>query len=91
MFDEAKRWPALDAIANVPNQTRVNAFNVVDLFFAYDVGGEGLFKDLAFTLNVNNLFDTDPPELRRTNPGDRGYGNGFTLGRLISFGVSKQF
>jgi iron complex outermembrane receptor protein len=77
---------------SVPAQTRIGSFTTVNLFFKYDVPGESmLLKDLSFTLNVNNLFDTDPPELRRTNPGDRGYGNGFTLGRLISFGVSKKF
>jgi len=77
---------------SVPAQTRIGSFTTVNLFFKYDVPGESmLLKDLSFTLNVNNLFDTDPPELRRTNPGDRGYGNGFTLGRLISFGISKKF
>lgn len=74
-------------VRNIPNQTRVDAFNVVDLFFAYDVGGAGLFKDLAFTLNVNNVFDEDPPFL---NSGT-GYTNGSTLGRLVQFGVRKKF
>ncbi|MHA4838220.1 TonB-dependent receptor [Sphingopyxis sp. MSC1_008] len=74
-------------VQNVPNQTRVNAFNVVDLFFAYDVGGEGLFKDLAFTLNVNNVFDQDPPFI---NSGT-GYTNGSTYGRLVQLGVRKKF
>lgn len=77
---------------SAPPQTHIGSFNTVNLFFKYDVPGESmLFKDLSLTLNVNNLFDTDPPELRRTNPNDRGYGNGFTLGRMISFGISKKF
>ena len=77
---------------SVPPQTHINSFNTVNLFFKYDVPTEaGMFKGLSFTLNVNNVFNATPPELRRTNPNDRGYGNGFTLGRLISFGASKKF
>ena len=76
----------------MPPQTHINSFNTVNLFFKYVVPTEaGMFKDLSFTLNVNNVFGANPPELRRNNPNDRGYGNGFTLGRLISVGVSKEF
>lgn len=74
-------------VQNIPEQTRVDAFNVVDLFFSYDVGGEGVFEDLAFTLNVNNVFDQDPPFLNS----DDGYTNGSTLGRLVQVGVRKKF
>ena len=48
-------------------------------------------KNLSFTLNVNNLFDQDPPFLLRNNFNEQGYANGFTLGRMFIFGVSKQF
>jgi iron complex outermembrane recepter protein len=77
--------------ASVPVQTHVGSFNTVDLFFKYDVPGEGIFKDLSFTLNIDNVFDQDPPVLLRNNPNDTGFGNGFTLGRLFNFGVSKKF
>ncbi|MEJ6010103.1 TonB-dependent receptor plug domain-containing protein [Novosphingobium aquae] len=71
-------------------QDRVGAFNTVNLFFKYDVPAEsGLLRDLQFTLNVNNVLDTDPPVLRAI--GQSGYANGFTLGRLIQFGVAKKF
>ncbi|HEX7856295.1 MAG TPA: TonB-dependent receptor [Sphingobium sp.] len=68
-------------------QTKVGAFNPVDLFFAYDVAGEGVFKDLSFTLNINNIANEDPPFY---NLGT-GTTNGTTLGRLVQFGVRKKF
>lgn len=77
--------------ASVPVQAHVNSFNTVDLFFKYDVPGEGLFKDLSFTLNIDNVFNQDPPVLLRNNPNETGFANGFTLGRLFNFGVSKKF
>lgn len=66
-------------------QTHVDAFNTVDLFFAYDLGG--LLKDSMLTVNVDNVFDQDPPYLNSAI----GYTNGFTLGRLVSFGVRTKF
>lgn len=76
-----------------PAQTRVDGYNLIDLFFKYDVPGEGVFKDLAFTLNVNNLFSQDPPVYRLQNitAGLNGYVNGGTVGRLVQLGVSKRF
>jgi len=76
----------------VPVQSRVGAFNTVDMFFKYDVPGESaILKDLSFTLNIKNLFDTDPPILRRNNPAETGFANGFTFGRMFILGVNKKF
>ncbi|MET0180223.1 MAG: TonB-dependent receptor, partial [Novosphingobium sp.] len=76
----------------VPPQLHVGDFTTVNLFFKYDVPAtSGIFKDLSFRLNIDNVFDADPPPLRRNNPGDQGFANGFTLGRLFQFGVSKKF
>lgn len=75
-------------------QTKVDAFNVVDLFFKYDFEGDGLLNDLSLTLNVNNVFDEDPPLYLLPNslqPQNNGYTNGSTLGRLIQFGFNKRF
>jgi iron complex outermembrane recepter protein len=75
-------------------QTRVKSFNVVDLFFKYDVPGEGALADLSLTLNVNNAFDQDPPVYLLANSlqvQNNGFINGATLGRLVQFGVSKKF
>lgn len=83
---------AIVPTTSVPVQRRVGAFDTVDLFFKYDVPGEGfLFKDLSFTLNVRNALDQDPPVILRNNPGESGFANGFTFGRMFIFGVSKKF
>ena len=78
---------------SVPVQNSVDAFNVFDLYFKYDVRAKsGPFSDLEFTLNVDNVFDTDPPEFRgNALGGGGGYANGFTLGRMFTFGISKKF
>jgi iron complex outermembrane receptor protein len=73
-------FPALGA------QTHVNSFNTVDLFFSYDFKGTGVLQDLSLTLNVNNVFDQDPPFYNQNN----GYTNGSTLGRLVQFGIRKR-
>lgn len=69
----------------VAPQTRVDSFNTVDLFFAYDLGG--LLKNTMLTVNVDNVFDQDPPYLNSST----GYTNGFSLGRLVSFGLRTKF
>lgn len=69
-------------------QTHVKAFSLFNLFVEYQVPGKSnLLKDLKFTLNIDNVFDQDPP-LFRSN---QGYANGQTLGRLIKIGVNKEF
>jgi iron complex outermembrane receptor protein len=68
-------------------QSQVGSFDVLNLFFSYDVNGAGWLKDLQFTLNFNNALDRDPPLFR----GNNGYANGSTVGRLVQVGVSKSF
>lgn len=68
-------------------QTRVDAFDTVDLYFALDLGKIALMKSATLTLNVDNLFDEEPPF--RTS--GTGYANGSTLGRLISVGIRTKF
>lgn len=77
---------------SVPVQTKVDSFSTVDLFLRYNVPAEsGILRDLSFTFNVKNLFDQDPPVLLRSNINENGFANGFTLGRMFVFGVSKKF
>ncbi|MFC4312031.1 TonB-dependent receptor plug domain-containing protein [Steroidobacter flavus] len=73
------------------SQTSVDSFDTLDLFFKYDLWGEGLTKDLSFTLNVENALDEDPPFYGAGDGGLSGYTNGSTLGRLFLLGVRKQF
>ena len=80
--------------ANIPGsgaygQSHIGAFDTFDLFFRYDFDSwgdkNGLFKDLSVTLNINNVFDTNPPRSGGT------YANGSTLGRMFQLGVTKRF
>lgn len=80
------------ATANGQPQDRVRDFNTVNLFFKYEVPGDSfLLRDLEFTLNINNVFDKDPPFFSRIGNSTPGYANGFTLGRLVQIGASKKF
>lgn len=74
-------------------QARIDAFNVFNLFLQFDFAGESLLKDVTLTLNVDNIFDQDPPLFRggSSTGGTGGYANGFTLGRLVQFGIRKRF
>lgn len=74
-------------------QTKVKSFDVFNLFFKYDVSGSGMFKDLSFTLNVDNVFDKAPPVFLQQSitASQDGYINGNTIGRFFQFGVSKKF
>jgi iron complex outermembrane recepter protein len=74
-------------------QGRVDAFDTFDLFFKYDVNGTGLMQDLSFTLNVQNVLDTDPPRIKSTSSSAPGFDPtlAFTLGRYVQFGVRKKF
>jgi iron complex outermembrane recepter protein len=79
--------------SGAPQQTHVASYDVVNLFFKYDVNGAGLLKDLSFTLNVDNVLDRDPPhyEQQSITLYNMGFTNGNTLGRFVQLGVSKQF
>lgn len=71
----------------IGTQNHVEGFDPVDLFLGYDVNGEGLLRDVSFTLTLTNMFDEDPSFYAN----DPGYTNGSTVGRLIQFGISKKF
>lgn len=78
-------------IATSYGQNKVKAYDAVNLFFKYDVRGEGLTKDLSFTLNIDNVFDVDPPLYK--NSAQPGYDPShiFTLGRVFQIGVTEKF
>ncbi|MEZ0257178.1 MAG: TonB-dependent receptor, partial [Chthoniobacter sp.] len=79
----------------MPQQTHVGSFDVVNLYFRYDVDGEGMLKDVAVTFNADNVFDEAPPEFRGTvsRASSSGYvaDKGSTLGRFFQLGLSKKF
>jgi iron complex outermembrane receptor protein len=47
----------------------------------------GPLADSTLTLNVDNLFDEDPPYTNN----NVGYANGSTVGRLVSVGLRARF
>ena len=68
---------------------RVKAGNTFDFHLAYDFQGEGWSRDLELFMDVNNVFDTDPPFYNSNNGYDTFSGN--PLGRLISVGIRKEW
>ncbi len=72
-------------ILGVPSQDSIGAFNTIDLFAAYDLSA--LAEGVSVTLNVENLFDKDPPYFNAVP----GYTNGSTLGRMFSVGLRTSF
>jgi iron complex outermembrane receptor protein len=80
------------AVGLAPAQTHVGSYDVVNLFFKYDLRN-GQFRDLSVTLNVDNVLDRDPPAYKGQNIvlSANGYANGATVGRLLQLGVSKKF
>lgn len=90
-------WNHSGGYAIIPNatnlqQNRIGSYNVFNLFMQYKVPGDStLAKDLVLTLNVDNIFDKDPPLLRGAGSSLFGVANGFTLGRLFRLGLSKKF
>lgn len=73
-------------LGNNPLQDRVGAFDPVNLFLSYDLPGGSFLADTSLTLNVQNLFDRDPPFFN----GGSGYTNGSTYGRLFILGLRKK-
>jgi iron complex outermembrane receptor protein len=88
-----QRTGGLDVTPSAVNlqQSHIASFNTVNLDLRYDIGSEGLTKGLAVTLNIDNVFDQDPPTYRGASPSNGNGFYGFTLGRLVQFGVEKKF
>jgi iron complex outermembrane receptor protein len=70
-----------------PVQSEVSSFDVLNLFFSYDMDGGALLKDSQLTLSINNVLARDPPLLRANT----GFANGATVGRLVQLGARKKF
>lgn len=69
-------------VQNDSNQRYVSAYTPVSVYFAYALPDWVFFKQSRLTLNVDNLFDEDPPWT------DGAPGVAFTnLGRVVKFGL----
>jgi len=80
-----------------PTQSSVDSFNVIDLHFSYDLDDLADWSsNMKITLNINNVFDEDPPYYNQsisgvtTGVGNTPTGTG-TVGRLFVIGVEKRF
>ena len=91
VWNHSQGYAITPTTANL-QQNRVGSYNVFNLFLQYKLTQDsGIAKDLAFTLNIDNVFDQDPPLFRGGINSLFGVANGFTLGRLVKFGITKQF
>lgn len=76
-------------VSTAVNQTHVGSFTVADLFLGYEFAEDsGIANGLAVRLNVENLFDQEPPVWRQQRNLNFA---GFTLGRIFKLQVSKRF
>jgi iron complex outermembrane receptor protein len=92
-WDHTGGYPLSPAVGYV-TQTSVSAFDVVNLFFKYDLKLDDWLKNTSFTLNIDNIANASPPEFRERQDTilfQQGFINGATLGRVFQFGVSKKF
>lgn len=83
--------PLVRNAAGVPTGggDKVKAGNFFDLHAAYDFDGEGMTSGLQVFVDVNNVFDKDPPFYNSNNGYDTFSGN--PLGRLTTVGVRKKW
>ncbi len=78
-----------DASTSAVDQTKVDSFLVTNLFVGYSFrGASGITEGLSLRLNVDNVFDEDPPQYRRQQLLNY---SGFTLGRVFKMGLTKAF
>ncbi|TWB52971.1 iron complex outermembrane receptor protein [Nitrospirillum viridazoti] len=71
---------------------KVDSFTTADLHLAWNVPGQGMMGGIQATLDINNVFDTDPPYYYNTN-GISGVDltAASPLGRVISIGLTKKW
>jgi iron complex outermembrane receptor protein len=74
-------------VLGVVNQTDVGSFAPVDLYFSYEFENESWLDGTNLSLNIDNVFDEDPPYINNNT----GNGNGSTFGRLVGIGFRKNF
>ena len=96
-FQAQVAWLHNSGFAETPTavnlqQNHVSGFNLFNLFFQYKFQGSNpITKNLALTLGIDNVFDTDPPVYNGLSNSLFGVANGFTLGRVFKFGLSEKF
>lgn len=80
---------AYDNTTVTPTQ-RVDSLTTVDFHLGYDFAdGDGLFSGTSLSLDVSNLFDTNPPYVNIVTAYDPQEAN--ALGRTVSISLRKRF
>ena len=82
-------WNVAPLASNL-NQSKIKAYDTINMFAQYDFKGDGMMKDLSLTFNVDNLFDKDPPPYNGSLNSLDGYAV-TSIGRVFQFGISKKF
>jgi iron complex outermembrane receptor protein len=67
----------------------VEAGDTFDFHAAYDFQGDGWQRELQVFVDLNNIFDTDPPFYNNNNGYDQFSGN--PIGRLVAVGLRKRW
>jgi iron complex outermembrane receptor protein len=79
-------------VTGIVNQTEVKSFHPLNLFFRYGFEGPGVLENTELTLNIDNVFDDNPPFFNGGIGGGLfGLANGSTLGRYYNVGLRKRF
>ena len=86
-YDDKYRNPYFPLGSTVASTETIKSFTTVDFHLGYTLPDRGVLSGTELTLDVQNAFDQDPPEMRSGN----GVGIGDVLGRVATFGIRKKF
>jgi iron complex outermembrane receptor protein len=78
---------------NPIDDSRVKAFTTVDFHGGWKLPLSGFADNTQLTVDVNNLFDKNPPYFYDAGNGAYGYDptTASALGRVVSIGIRKKF
>lgn len=74
-------------IQGIADQTRVSAFETLNLYASYELPERGLTRGTTISFHCDNIFDRSPAYENIAG----GFGNGSTFGRLLSVTLQKKF
>ncbi|WBO21950.1 TonB-dependent receptor domain-containing protein [Sphingomonas abietis] len=92
-FDATAFVNYINHYRNPIDDSRVKAFTTVDFHGGWKLPLAGFARDTQLTVDVNNLFDKNPPYFYDAGNGAYGYDptTASALGRVVSVGIRKKF
>jgi iron complex outermembrane receptor protein len=92
-YDAALFVNYVNSYNNPADQTRIKSFTTVDLHAGWKLPFGGLASKTQLTVDVNNLFDRDPPFFYDPSTQSYGYDSSAAspLGRVVSVGLRAAF